>query len=146
MVSRLRDLDIYGNDLADRAYVLEPAPASPLEPLVSPARQAVGSAVDTAAITAAWQRGQAAAATGSAHSWETWERVRADPSLVARAALVGLCGLGGVVAGYRGGGLRRLAYGALGLTAGAGLCYPAELADASVRGFDFVRERSTGGK
>ncbi|PAA55890.1 hypothetical protein BOX15_Mlig021172g1 [Macrostomum lignano] len=56
MVSRLRDLDIYGNDLADRAYVLEPAPASPLEPLVSPARQAVGSAVDTAAITAAWQR------------------------------------------------------------------------------------------
>jgi hypothetical protein len=84
--------------------------------------------------------------TATAHTQQSYETVKQyskdglqyiqkDSGAVPRAALISVAGLGGIIAGYRGGFLRKMFYSTVAMAGAASVCYPAQAVDISQRGY-----------
>ncbi|XP_041360728.1 MICOS complex subunit MIC27-like [Gigantopelta aegis] len=67
--------------------------------------------------------------------------VQEDPSVLPRAAVITIAGLGGLVAGFTGGKMRKLFFAATGMTAAAALCYPKQAVGTSTQVYDLVVDK-----
>lgn len=70
------------------------------------------------------------------------ENVREEPAVIQRAALITLAGLGGLVAGYKGGPLRKVVFAATGMVGTASIVYPKQAVDISQKGWERVRSQA----
>lgn len=59
-----------------------------------------------------------------AHTSDTLAYIQDDSSVVARAAIITVSGLGGIVAGYKRGAIRKTLYAATAIAAASSVCYP----------------------
>ncbi|KAK6177868.1 hypothetical protein SNE40_012744 [Patella caerulea] len=64
--------------------------------------------------------------TGKAHTTELITYIQDDPAILPRAGVITVAGLGGIVAGYKGGILRKVVLSSSAMAAAAALCYPKE--------------------
>ncbi|KAF8567313.1 hypothetical protein P879_07342 [Paragonimus westermani] len=53
-----------------------------------------------------------------------YEHVRDEPTILARSGFITVCGLGGLILGYRGGIARKILYTSLSTTLATAACYP----------------------
>lgn len=77
---------------------------------------------------------------GKAHTQGALAYIREDSAVLPRATIITVAGLGGIVAGYRGGILRKVFYASVGMTVAASLCYPHEAEDIAKKGLHTVRD------
>lgn len=79
-----------------------------------------------------------------AHSTDALKYIQDDSSVLPRLAVITVAGLGGVVAGYRGGRIKKTFYASIGMAAAASVCYPREAISISSTGWqrasDFIRQ------
>jgi len=78
--------------------------------------------------------------TGKAHTQDALAYIREDSAVIPRATIITVAGLGGIVAGYKGGLIRKAAYASIGMTAAASVCYPHEAEDITKKGWHVVRD------
>lgn len=78
--------------------------------------------------------------TGKAHTQDALAYIREDSAVLPRATIITVAGLGGIVAGYKGGLIRKAVYASIGMTAAASVCYPREAEDITKRGWHVVRD------
>ncbi|KAK2158823.1 hypothetical protein LSH36_163g03005 [Paralvinella palmiformis] len=88
--------------------------------------------------------------TGVAHSQpgnafclaDVLRYLRDDSGAIPRAAFITVSGLGGLVAGYRGGIFRKAFYASIGMAAAASICYPDQAVDISKQAWIFTKEQA----
>ncbi|CAH8466066.1 unnamed protein product [Dicrocoelium dendriticum] len=66
-----------------------------------------------------------------------YQRIRDEPIILARGGFITLCGLGGVIMGYRGGTFRKISYATLSATLATAACYPSATYNYGVRALNF---------
>ncbi|CAH1776029.1 unnamed protein product, partial [Owenia fusiformis] len=76
--------------------------------------------------------------TGKAHTQGTIYYIQNDPGILPRAGVITVAGLGGIVAGYKGGVLKKGTYSVISMTAALSLCYPNQAVDITRRGYKRV--------
>lgn len=69
--------------------------------------------------------------TGVAHTKDVYDYIRDDSNILARAGLITLGGLGGLLVGARGGFFKKVFYSGVGMGTLASLCYPKEAVQVS---------------
>ena len=62
--------------------------------------------------------------------------VQEDTGVLQRAGIITVAGLGGIVAGYRGGYVRKAAFAGVGMATAAAICYPNQAVDMSSRNWE----------
>jgi hypothetical protein len=77
---------------------------------------------------------------GKAHTQDALAYIREDSAVIPRATIITVAGLGGIVAGYKGGLMRKATYASIGMTAAASICYPHEAGDIAKKGWHGVRD------
>lgn len=82
-------------------------------------------------------------AVAKAHTLDFLTYIQEDASVLPRAAIITVSGLGGIVAGYRGGVVKKTVLAAGAMTAAAAVCYPREATDISKYGWNVASEFAT---
>jgi hypothetical protein len=75
-----------------------------------------------------------------AHASGTLTYIHDDQSVVARAAIITVSGLGGIVAGYKGGAIRKTLYAATALAAASSICYPQQALTVGKEGYHLAAD------
>ncbi|XP_067666154.1 MICOS complex subunit MIC27-like [Haliotis asinina] len=117
-------------------YTYVEAPPSSLQESISIVRQAVWDYLDSIKGTTNSLKDKIQ--IGKAHTMEFVTYVQDDPSILPKASVITVAGLGGVVAGYRGGFLRKIILSGSAMTAAAALCYPNEAVAMTTQAYDEV--------
>ncbi|XP_014777968.1 MICOS complex subunit MIC27 [Octopus bimaculoides] len=77
-----------------------------------------------------------------AHTLGLIDYIQNDPNVLARAGVITVAGLGGIVAGYRGGRMKKVAYSSIAIVSAASLCYPKQAANVTYSAYDGVVSQS----
>ncbi|XP_025089755.1 MICOS complex subunit MIC27-like [Pomacea canaliculata] len=77
--------------------------------------------------------------TGNAHTQEMLNHIQNDPGVLPRAGVIAVAGLGGVIAGYRGGMFRKVLYSTASITAASAICYPEEAIALAIEAYKSVQ-------
>lgn len=126
---KIMELPIYESLPAKEQYEFVPHEPNSLEKGIGSVRtflveykQSVESVVDKASHK--WE-------VSKAHTLNLIDYIQNDPSILPRLGIITVAGLGGVVAGYRRGVIRKLTYSTIGLTSAACLCYPNQVSNVA---------------
>ncbi|XP_046362454.2 MICOS complex subunit MIC27-like [Haliotis rufescens] len=117
-------------------YTYKEAPPSSLQESISTVRQAVWDYLDSIKDTTSSLKDKLQ--VGKAHTLDFVTYIQEDPSILPKASVITVAGLGGVVAGYRGGFLRKIILSGSAMTAAAALCYPNEAVAMTTQAYDEV--------
>ncbi|XP_071115487.1 MICOS complex subunit MIC27-like [Haliotis cracherodii] len=117
-------------------YTYKEAPPSSLQESISTVRQAVWDYLDSIKDTTSSLKDKLQ--VGKAHTLDFVTYIQEDPSILPKASVITVAGLGGVVAGYRGGFLRKMILSGSAMTAAAALCYPNEAVAMTTQAYDEV--------
>lgn len=109
---------------------------------VSVVRQAIWAYLDT--IQGTTNKVKEKWNTGKKYSDDFQTYIKEDPGAVPRAGLVTIAGLGGIVAGYKGGAFRKAFFSMGAMTAAASLCFPHQAIDVAGQGWTAVSQQATG--
>lgn len=96
---------------------------------VSRARRWTWSYLDS--IQGTTDKAKSTYAVAKAHTLDFLTYIQEDSSVLPRAAIITVSGLGGIVAGYRGGVVKKTVLAAGAMTAAAAVCYPREATEIS---------------
>ncbi|KAL8575965.1 hypothetical protein ACOMHN_051983 [Nucella lapillus] len=135
---RITELSVYDNPEDSFQYRAVPEEVSPLRQVISDARQAAWEYLETVQETT--DKVKVKFETGKAHTEGLIDYLQNDPGMVPRAAVITVAGLGGIVAGYRGGVMRKLFFSATAVAAAASLCYPNEAVSLTSEAYEVTQE------
>ncbi|KAF6773159.1 hypothetical protein AHF37_07404 [Paragonimus kellicotti] len=68
-----------------------------------------------------------------------YEHVRDEPIILARGGFITVCGLGGLIMGYRGGIARKILYASVSTTLAVAACYPGSTYKYGVQAWNFSK-------
>ncbi|KAK7091794.1 hypothetical protein V1264_009431 [Littorina saxatilis] len=117
-------LPVYDNPEDKAEYRFEPEKISPFREVISEGRRAVWEYLETIKETTDTIKEKFA--IGKAHTEGFIDFLQNDPGALPRAAVITVAGLGGIVAGYKGGVMRKMFFSASAIAAATSLCYPNE--------------------
>lgn len=124
---KISDLPVYEEPkLPEYKLILED---SALEPYITPMRESVWNVWDS--LNEQRQIVTDKVMVGRAHTMQFVTYLQEDAGAVPRAFFITISGLGGIVAGYRGGMVRKALYSTLALASASALCYPHQAIDIS---------------
>ncbi|GAB1600703.1 MICOS complex subunit MIC27-like [Argonauta hians] len=77
-----------------------------------------------------------------AHTADLIYYIQNDPNVLARAGVITVAGLGGMLAGYRGGRIKKLSYSTIAIIGASSLCYPKQATDVTYTAYNQVVTQS----
>ncbi|CAL8090158.1 unnamed protein product [Calicophoron daubneyi] len=121
---KVKELSLYSEYPDEHTkYTLEPRPLNTVEShlvgYISPFRRVVQDWLSSAKVST-----EESVVKVSSTSASLFERLKNEPSILARGGFITVCGLGGVVLGYRGGAFRKLFYATCAASLATTACYP----------------------
>ncbi|XP_064597467.1 MICOS complex subunit MIC27-like [Liolophura sinensis] len=139
---KANELPLYGNPEVDNQYEFVPEQISPFRASISSIRQSVWKYLDSIKETTDYV--EHVYQTGKAHTLGFIDYVQSDPGILPRAGVITVAGLGGIVAGYRGGILRKVTYSSVAMLSAASLCYPDKAVEITTSAYDTVVREARG--
>ncbi|KAL5014339.1 hypothetical protein ScPMuIL_008609 [Solemya velum] len=133
---KISQLPIYANPEDGRQYEFVDEEIGRFQQSVSDVRTVVWNYLDSMQDTIDLVKDKWGIA--KAHTTELVTYVQEDPGVLPKAGVITIAGLGGIVAGYRGGFMKKSVYSSLAMLGAASLCYPKEAVDISSKGYDRV--------
>jgi len=132
------ELPIYGDPAPVTFDLLEEKKPSAYFTAVSDARKFVWTYGDS--VKSATSKVCDAYETTKKTTKDGLHYIQKDSGVVPRAVVISVAGLGGIVAGYRGGFFRKTLYASIAMAGAASLCYPDQAASISKKGWRTVRD------
>ncbi|XP_076456951.1 MICOS complex subunit MIC26-like [Babylonia areolata] len=121
---KVTELSLYENPEDRIEYRILPEDISPLRQGISEVRQAIWNYLEAVQETTDMVKEKFD--IGKAHTEGLIDYIQNDPGMLPRAAVITVAGLGGIIAGYRGGVMRKLFFSTTAVVAATSLCYPNE--------------------
>jgi len=135
---KIQELSLYDHPEPNAKYIYCPEKETAFLSYISEVRQFVQSRLQMFESTSKTLKEKSA--VGQAHAEDFLDYLQNDPGMLPRVSVITIAGLGGIVAGYRGGVLRKLFYSATAATAAASLCYPNEAVAYSKQAYGYAKD------
>ncbi|ESO90391.1 hypothetical protein LOTGIDRAFT_233865 [Lottia gigantea] len=121
---KIGELPIYSTPVTQVEYKFVPEEVGAFQQGVSEVRKSVWTYLEsiqetTDTLKRKWN-------VSKAHTNEMIHYIQDDPAILPRVSVITVAGLGGIIAGSRGGILRKILFSGTAITAAAALCYPRE--------------------
>ncbi|ESO09223.1 hypothetical protein HELRODRAFT_156416 [Helobdella robusta] len=135
---KLSELPLYDVKKSEPTFIVEEENISMLRSSISDARKFVWEYVGSMEGMIATIKDKYNVA--ESHTKETLAYIHEDSAVLPRIAIITVAGLGGVIAGYRGGIFKKIIYSSISVATAAAVCYPKEASDFAQQGWDYLKE------
>ena len=132
---KAKNLPLYGEPACATVEIVT-LPVTPIEANIAVVRRGVWGIMDSFQSTTDWCSDKYE--VSKAHTNDLITYIQEDPGALPRAAIITVSGLGGVVAGYKGGFFRKFFFASAGMLTASAVCYPPQAVDITRSGWQRV--------